>query len=147
MSMRGNVLVLAGFSLLYPACKTRNSPNGIYVNVLRRGANPHVSNDDSDNLYILTVMSKRRVRVRSEEIPFENLDRRIQEVFRTRVERLILFRVEGLVDFQDVVEVLDRASWRTPLRFALLTKQMEPTYAEPSLFMNGELIYSRCCFP
>ena len=144
MSMRGNVLAVLAFSLICPGCRVRNSPTGIYVNVLRRGRNLSASKDESDN-YILTIISKRRVQIRGEEIPFENLDRRIQEVFRTRVERLLLVKVEGQVYFQDVVEILDRASSQTRLQFALMTKRVEPTAAEPSLFMAGEPIYTSCC--
>jgi hypothetical protein len=86
---------------------------------------------DADGLYIMTILSKGNVRIRHEEIRFEDLGKRIEEVFRTRAERLLLVRVEGQVEFGDVVEALDRASSRVQLRFGLMTERTTPTPAEP----------------
>ena len=134
-------------SLLFPGCRNQKTSAGIYLTLLSRGADPFPGRPDHDGLYVMTIMSKRSVRIRHEEIRFENLGDRIEEVFRTRVERLILVRVEERVEFRDVIEALDRASARTRLRYGLITERTEPTPAEPCLIMDGRCIYTQYFFP
>jgi hypothetical protein len=55
-------------------------------------------------------------------------------------------KVEGQVKFADVIEVLERACTRVQLQYGLITERSIPTPAEPSLFLHGELIYTREIF-
>jgi len=102
---------------------------------------------DGDGLYIMTIQSKGIVRIRHEYIRVENLGNRLEGVFRTRAERLLLVNVEGHVKFGDVIEALDRASSRIQLQYGLITERSTPTPAEPSLFMYGKLIYTQYFLP
>ena len=94
----------------------------------------------------LTIESRNIVRIRGEYIRLGDLGNRLEEVFRTRAERLLLVKVEGPVMFADVIEVLQRASSHVPLQYALITAGSTPTPAEPSLFMHGEAIYTQYVF-
>ncbi len=91
----------------------------------------------------MTIQSKDAVRIRNQNIRVEELGRQLEEVFRTRVERLLLVKVEGRVEFADVIDVLDRASSRVKLQYGLMTERSTPTPAEPSLFMDGKFIYTQ----
>ena len=91
----------------------------------------------------MTIRSKGIVRIRNENIRVENLGHRLEEVFRTRAERLILVKVEGQVELADVIDVLDRASSQVKLQYGLMTERSTPIPAEPSLFMEGKLIYTQ----
>lgn len=124
-----------------------NPSQGIYINLLSRGPDRYPGSTDGDGLLIMTIESKRKIRVWHEYIRYEELGNRLQTVFSTRAEKLLLMKVEGQVEFGDVVEVLDRAISQAPLRFGLITERSTPNPAEPSLFMNGKLIYTQCCFP
>lgn len=88
----------------------------------------------------MSIQAKDVVRIRHESIRVENLGHRIQEVFQTRTERLLLVKVEGPVTFGDVIEVLGRASFLVRLQYGLITERSSPTPSEPSLFMQGELV-------
>jgi biopolymer transport protein ExbD len=133
-------------SLLAVACTSRKLSTGINVTLLRRGPDPfHYT--DADGLYIIAIQSKDVVRIRNEYVRIENLGTRLEEVFRTRVERLIFVKVEGQVQFADVIRVLDRASSRVQLQYGLITERSTPTPAEPSLFMHGEFIYTQYFMP
>ena len=134
-------------SLLFLGCSPRKPSAGIYVTLLRRGPNPFPHTTDGDGLYVMTIQAKRVARIRHEEIRFEDLGERIEEVFRTRVERLLLVRVDGQVEFRDVIDALDRASSRVQLQYGLITESSAPTSAEPSLFMDGNLIYTQYFLP
>lgn len=131
------------FSLLFVGCNRQKPSTGIFVTLLRRGPNPFPRMTDADGLYIMSVLPGRRVRIRHEEIPFDDLGKRIEEVFQARTERMLLVSVEDQVEYRDVIEALDRASSQAPLRYGLMTKHSEPTPAEPSLFMEGKLIYTQ----
>jgi len=98
-----------------------------------------------DGLYLMTIESTRMFRLRSEDIRFEDLASRLQTIFRTRSERLLLVKVDGDVEVGDVIEILDTRS-RVPLQFGLMTKNSTPTAAEPSLFMNRQFIYTQYFF-
>jgi hypothetical protein len=91
----------------------------------------------------MAIQSRRVVRIRHEYIRFEDLGARLEEVFRTRSEKLLLVKIEGLIEFRDVIEALDRASSRVHLQYGLMTEGSTPTPAEPSLFMDGKLIYTQ----
>lgn len=142
-----STLAVLCFSILSAGCKAQRPPVGISVTLLRRGPDPFPHMTDLDGLYIMTVLPGRKVRVRGEQITFDDLGKRIEEVFRTRAERLILVRVEGQVEYRDVIEALDRTSSRVRLHYGLMTKSSEPTPAEPSLFMGGKFIYRQYLFP
>jgi biopolymer transport protein ExbD len=111
--------------------------------LVSRGPEPLSQGTDADGLYMMTIMPSRSVRLRSEQVRFERLGERIQEIFRTRNERLLLVRVEGQPEFRDVIEALDCASSRVRLHYALMTDQTEPTPGEPTLFLEGKAIYTQ----
>jgi biopolymer transport protein ExbD len=98
---------------------------------------------DLDGLYIMTIQSEGVVRIRNENIHVENLGRRLEEIFRTRAERLLLVKVEGQVKFADVLDVLNSASSGVKLQYGLITERSTPTPAEPSLFMRGKFVYTQ----
>src|SRR5579884_4044953 len=123
-------------------CARRKQATGIYVSLLRRGADPSPYLTDQDHLYIMRIESRDVVRIWHETIRIENLGRRLEEVFRTRAERLLLLRVEGQIEFADLIDVLDRASSRIKLQYGLMTRRSAPTPTEPALFMNGQHVYT-----
>src|SRR3954469_16897181 len=129
-------LVVILCSPLFTGCNRQKPSTGVFVALLSRGPNPYPRITDMDGLYVMTVLPGRSVRIRHEQIPFEDLGKRIEEVFRTRAGRLLLVRVEGQVGFGDVIEALDRASSQVRLRYGLMTERSEPSPAEPSLFME-----------
>jgi hypothetical protein len=124
-------------------CTPQKPVAGIYVALLRRGPDPFPQENDLDGAYVMMIQSKEVVRIRNENILVENLGRRLEEVFRTRAERLLLVKVEGQIEFADVIDVLDRASSRVKLQYGLMTERSTPTPAEPSLFMDGKFIYTQ----
>jgi hypothetical protein len=128
-------------------CGSQKRSAGIYVNLLRRGPDPNPNVTDGDGLYVMTILPGHMVRIRHEKIRFQDLGSRIEEVFQTRVERLLLVRVEGPVEYIDLIEALDQASSRVRLRYGLITAHSEPTRSEPSLFMDGKRIYTQEIFP
>lgn len=133
-------------SLLLLGCSPQEPSAGIYVTLLRRGPDAAPQSTDGVGLRTLTIESKDIVRLRGEHIRLGNPGNRLEEVFRTRAERLLLVKVEGPVMFADVIDVLQRASSHVPLQFALITARSTPTPAEPSLFMRGEAIYTQYVF-
>ena len=117
--------------------------HGFVVNLLRRGPNPDVGVTDGDGLYTLVIQPNQMARIRYEQIPLEQLGRRLQMVFRMRSEHLLLVAVEGQVTFGEVMSFLDVASSVEHFDFALLTPNSAPTRQQPSLFMKGEAIYTQ----
>lgn len=90
-------LTVIGFSLLLLGCRAqRQRPStAVFVTLVRRGPDPFPGMTDADGLYVMTILAGYKVRIRHEEIRFENLGRRLEEAFRTRAERLLLVKVEG----------------------------------------------------
>jgi biopolymer transport protein ExbD len=117
--------------LSFVGCKAAKPSTGITVTLLHRGPDPHPGIIDADGLYLMTILPDRKVQIRHEQISFDALGQRVEEVFRTRAERLLLVRVEGQVEYQDVIDALDSASSRLHLRYGLMTDRSEPTPAEP----------------
>jgi biopolymer transport protein ExbD len=124
-------------------CTPRKQAAGIYVNLVRRGPDPFPQATDQDGLYIMRIQSKDVVRIRQESIRVDNLGRRLEEAFRTRAEKLLLVKVEGQIEFADLIDVLDRASSQIKLQYGLITERTTPTPTEPSLFMHGEHVYTQ----
>jgi hypothetical protein len=138
-------LLIVSFCLC--ACTPKEPSLGVYVSTLRRGPNPFPDRTDGDALYVITIQAQRVVRVRNEEVQFEHLGDRIEEIFRTRAERLLLVRVEGQVDFRDVIDALKQAPSRVQLQYGIITERSAPTVDEPSLFLNDNLIYTQYFLP
>jgi hypothetical protein len=132
--------------LMLPGCSPRRHAAGFYVSLLRRGPNPFPQMTDQDGLYIMRIQSRNVVLIRHKEIRVEDLGRRLEEVFRTRAERLLLVKVDGQIEFADLIRILDNASSQTKLQYGLITERTTPTPNEPSLFMHSKHIYTQYFF-
>jgi biopolymer transport protein ExbD len=119
---------------------------GLRLNLLSRGPDPRPDENHGDNLYIMTILSNRKARIRHEEIQLENLGDRLRTVFSTRSEKLLLISVEGQVTVGEFVAFLDAARSVEGLNFALMTRNSVPLRQQPSLFMRGESIYTQYFF-
>jgi biopolymer transport protein ExbD len=129
--------------LMLTGCTPRKQAAGIYLSLLRRGPEAFPQATDQDGSYIMRIQSRDVVRIRQETIRVENLGRRLEEVFRTRAEKLLLVQVEGQIEFADLIDVLDRGSSQIKLQYGLITDRTAPTPTEPSLFMHGKHVYTQ----
>jgi biopolymer transport protein ExbD len=59
---------------------------------------------------IVRVLRPGLVRLNSEELTLEELDRRLETTFRSRVQRVVFVSGDGALSFRDVVAVIDIAS-------------------------------------
>ena len=128
---------------MFASCTTHGHATGIYVSLLNRRSDPLPEATDQDGLDIMRIQSRDVVRIRQETIRVEDLGRRLEEVFRTRAEKLLLVKVEGQIEFADLIDVLDHASSKTKLQYGLITAHTTPTPAEPSLFLHGQHVYTQ----
>ena len=144
---RTSVVTLAVYLLDLVSCAPRPVPTGIVLELLRRGPDPFPDKTDADGLFTMTIQSKEVVRIRGESVRMENLGRLLEELFRTREERLVLLKVDGQVPVGDMIEVMDQASSLVQLSYLLMTGRSTPTPAEPSLFLHGKPIHTQYFVP
>jgi biopolymer transport protein TolR len=63
------------------------------------------------------------VKINHEEVPWENLERRISEIYLTRAEKVAFVRSDADIDFQYVADVIDLAHHAGVERIGLLTQE------------------------
>jgi len=62
------------------------------------------------------------VKINKEDVPWEDLDKRLSQIYLTRAEKVAFVRGDADVDFQYVADVIDVAHHAGVLRVGLLTK-------------------------
>ncbi len=129
--------------LLYSPQLTGKPTNGLPLTLVRRGPDPDPRATDQDGLYHLIILTNRKARIRSEEIELNGLGTRLQTVFRTRSERLLLVSVKGQVTFGEVLSFFDAARSVDSLDIVLITPASAPLKEQPSLFIKDKHIYTQ----
>jgi biopolymer transport protein ExbD len=76
---------------------------GLYVKLL---AHTSASECGDSDVIVLRLLSDHSFRINSERVPNEYLRGRLREIFRSRAERILVFRAEPEVSFQEVVNAI-----------------------------------------
>jgi biopolymer transport protein ExbD len=80
---------------------------------------------DQDRTVVVIVEADRTMKINQEEVLFENLSKRLEDIFKTRAERVCFVKGDPSLEYQDVARVIDVAKGVGVDQVGLMTKKVE----------------------
>ena len=79
----------------------------------------------NDRTVVVTIEKDKSMKINSESILFENLAKRLEDIFKTRAERVCFVKGDPDLEYQDVAKVIDVAKGVGIDQVGLMTKKVE----------------------
>ncbi len=86
---------------------------------------PRPSTDTAPNAVIVSLDSQHHIKINRELVPLDGLGTRLEEIFKTRNERVVFVKGDSGADFSDVAAIIDVARGAGVEKIGLITKAME----------------------
>ncbi len=132
--LRFTAASLAGFLLTLAAIAAVGgaAPTGLPVSLVSRSALPSGVACVEQRMVVIRVAAPGELHINTEPVTRQGLARRLDELFRTRAERVAFVLAAPALDFGEVAEVLDMVRGVVP-NVGLLTPSAVPTTTQPLL--------------
>lgn len=80
---------------------------------------------ENDRTVVVIIEKDKSMKINAEPILFENLAKRLEDIFKTRAERVCFVKGDSDLEFQEVAKVIDVAKGVGIDQVGLMTKKME----------------------
>ncbi|GAB4361768.1 MAG: protein TolR [Bryobacter sp.] len=80
---------------------------------------------DQDRTVVIIVEADKKMKINQEDVLFENLGKRLEDIFKTRAERVCFVKGDPGLEYQDVAKVIDVAKGVGIDQVGLMTKKVE----------------------
>ncbi len=105
---------------------TPQIPKGLEALVPQPNPNPQQSQpQDASRTIVIQVEQGKVLKINQEQVTEATLGPRLEEIFKTRAERVAFVKGEGTLEFQEVARVIDIAKGAGVEKVGLLTAKME----------------------
>ena len=100
-------------------------PKGLDALVPQPNPNKDVKVKDDDRTVVVSVDAQRNLKINQDAITIDQLGPRLQDIFKTRAERVIFVKGDPDVMFSDVAAVIDVAKGAAIDKVGLITANLE----------------------
>lgn len=80
---------------------------------------------DNDRTVVIQIDKQKNVKINSEEVPWERLENRLVEIFKTRADRVVFVKGDPDLEFQTVARAIDMAHGANIDKVGLMTPKVE----------------------
>lgn len=80
---------------------------------------------ENDRTVVVIIEKDKSMKINQEPILFENLSKRLEDIFKTRAERVVFVKGDPDLEYQDVARVIDVAKGVGIDQVGLMTKKVE----------------------
>ncbi len=80
---------------------------------------------ENDRTVVVIIEKDKSMKINQESIIFENLGKRLEDIFKTRAERVCFVKGDPDLEYQDVAKVIDVAKGVGIDQVGLMTKKVE----------------------
>jgi biopolymer transport protein TolR len=101
------------------------TPKGLEALVPQPAPPNQPQNDADQRTVVITVAKDKSLQINNEATDMARLGPRLEEIFKTRAERVVFVKGDPDLDFQDVAKVIDVAKGVGIDKVGLMTPQME----------------------
>jgi biopolymer transport protein TolR len=101
------------------------TPKGLEALVPQPAPPNQPQNDADQRTVVVTVNKDKSMLINNESTDMTKIGPRLEEIFKTRAERVIFVKGDDDLDFQDVAKVIDAAKGVGIDKVGLMTPQME----------------------
>ncbi len=80
---------------------------------------------DQDRTVVVIIEGDKKLKINQEDVLFENLGKRLEDIFKTRAERVCFVKADPELEYQEVAKVIDVAKGVGIDQVGLMTKKVE----------------------
>ena len=80
---------------------------------------------ENDRTVVIIIEKDKSMKINAESVLFENLPKRLEDIFKTRAERVCFVKGDPDLEFQEVAKVIDVAKGVGIDQVGLMTKKVE----------------------
>ncbi len=80
---------------------------------------------ENDRTVVVIIEKDKTMKINAESVLFENLSKRLEDIFKTRAERVCFVKGDPDLEFQEVAKVIDVAKGVGIDQVGLMTKKVE----------------------
>jgi len=100
-------------------------PKGLDALVPQPNPNKEVKQKEDDRTVVVSVDAQRNLKINQDAVTIDQLGPRLQDIFKTRAERVIFVKGDPDVMFSDVAAVIDVAKGAAIDKVGLITANLE----------------------
>jgi biopolymer transport protein ExbD len=104
---------------------TPQLPKGLEALVPQPNPNPQQQQSDNSRTIVIQIDAARHLKINQDDIAEQQLGERLEEIFKTRAERVAFVKADGSLEFRDVARVIDIAKGAQIEKIGLMTKKVE----------------------
>ena len=100
------------------------TPQGLDALVPQPNPNAKANEEVISRTIVVTVDAQRRIRINQDQVDIRNLGSRLEDIFKTRNERVIFVSGDPVLPFGDVAQIIDIAKGAGIDRIGLIPKPL-----------------------
>lgn len=104
---------------------TPQLPKGLEALVPQPNPNPQQQQSDTSRTIVIQIDAARHLKINQDDVTEQQLGERLEEIFKTRAERVAFVKADGSLEFRDVARVIDIAKGAQIEKIGLMTKKVE----------------------
>jgi len=104
---------------------TPQLPKGLEALVPQPNPNPQQPQSDNSRTIVIQIDAARHLKINQDDVTEQQLGERLEEIFKTRAERVAFVKADGSLEFRDVARVIDIAKGAQIEKVGLMTKKVE----------------------
>ena len=104
---------------------TPQMPKGLEALVPQPNPNPQQPLSDNSRTIVIQIDAARHLKINQDDVAEQQLGERLEEIFKTRNERVAFVKADGSLEFRDVARVIDIAKGAQIEKIGLMTKKVE----------------------
>jgi biopolymer transport protein ExbD len=104
---------------------TPQLPKGLEALVPQPNPNPQQQQSDNSRTIVIQIDAARHLKINQDDVAEQQLGERLEEIFKTRAERVAFVKADGSLEFRDVARIIDIAKGAQIEKVGLMTKKVE----------------------
>ena len=101
------------------------TPKGLDALVPQPPKNPQKQTDVNDRTIVVQVLKGGAVKINQDDVPLDKLQGRLEDIFKTRAEKVVFVKGDEDLTFADVAQVIDKVHAAGVDKVGLITAKIE----------------------
>ena len=101
------------------------TPKGLDALVPQPPKNPQKQTDVNDRTIVVQVLKGGAVKINQDDVPLDKLQGRLEDIFKTRAEKVAFVKGDEDLTFADVAQVIDKVHAAGVDKVGLITAKIE----------------------
>jgi biopolymer transport protein ExbD len=101
------------------------TPKGLDALVPQPPKSPQQTNPDNDRTIVVQVLKNNSIKINQDDVSLENLQGRLEDIFKTRAEKVAFVKGDEDLTFSDVAQVIDKVHAAGVDKVGLITAKIE----------------------